>query len=707
MQEQRTKSILYEQEVVNFLRDFLYRGGDAAPHTPPVSLETVMEDVHEIWENIEAFVRPVQLRKELLRAYLHDDHEDEIIHLAGLLGRMRFDDRDPMTGYMRKTELGIITGLAHLYAKVTDEPCAIIELDFSNMGGTNDYFAQLIAAAEGIELSEVDMRRAEGLTDKAAGLVAEIVINELQKSSGEDSVILPVRAGGDELRIIATDIKPSEFKKIQLRVHHQIEMGMARLGLMEHEHKKHPGNPYKYGFGAAIAIADLRHIDPATYSEKADKQIEIEKKVLGYYRRGEMPPLEIATQSAICENAFKLADADFGADMILAQNAELKSRAYKRAAELSGTSVNMSAQERLENIEKELAANALYTDYNDEKTYAPPAALMADTPPFVLEREGYNPALLYMSVAEDYEWRLVHLLSEDNIEADPYEMDMLHAALMGLTPLDPAADVLTPRDMPRQLEIYLRDVAVHIEHLMPVLAKEQSHKSTRRLGPLSDALRLAHKVPEELVDVKPVLMGVAFHNLAGLNKVFGHDNADKALKFMAQQVLKDTLAEAGFQEDDYAIAHEGGAAFTVIFKPIKEEDGFFKIVGQNDIEGIEREIERRIEDLNELSPQDFMAVLNMKLEDSDSLDVFDMDTMADLPDQKHRPWVNGLHVSCEYLDLSGRDFVQGQTRTGHMLYELKEALESKVNADRALYKALFEYAHPDQKQKPPKIRPLH
>jgi GGDEF domain-containing protein len=688
MSIKRDRDILYEQEVVSFLLGFLYGGGNAAPHTPPASLDEILEDVHEIWDDVQQFVKPVQLRKELLKEYLNAEREDQIINLTGLLGRMRFEDRDPMTGYMRKTELGIITGLAHLYSKISNEPSAIIELDFSNMGGTNDFFAQLIAEAEGIAIDEVDMRRAEGLTDKAAGLVAEIVINELQKSSGEDSVILPVRAGGDELRIIATDIELSEFKKIQHRIHHQIEMSMARLGLMGHEHKKHP-------------IEDLRFIEPETYSEKADRQIEIEKKVLGFYRTGESPPIDIAQQSDFCSSVFNNATSDDGGLRVLQENAELRARSYAAASKMAGTSEDFIAEQRLQNIEAELASNSLDTDYKQDHTYMP-AALSTETPPFILDKSEYNPALLYMSVAEDYEWRLVHLLNEEGLDVDAYEMEMLHAALMGLTPHDPAAGVLTPRDMPRQLEIYLRDAEVHVEHLAPVLTQENTSKAASKMGPLNNALRLAHKMPEELEDIKPIMLGVAFHNLAGLNKVFGHDNADKALRFMAQNVLKDTLAEAGFDDDDYAIAHEGGGAFTIIFKPIIEEKkGFFNIKGANLIPQIAQEFERRIEDLNELSPQDFMAVLNMTLEDEESLDAFDMETMADLPDQKHRPWINGLHVSTEYVDLSGRDFVLGQTRTGQMLYELKDALEQKVERDRAVYRALFEYNHPDQKQRRP------
>lgn len=704
-QRDAQREILYEQEVMGFLQDFVYPQVLAGHHNPPQNIAEIMADTQGIWATLEGFATPLELRKALLRQYLEDENEDDIIALVDTMGRMRYNERDPMTGYMRKSELGIMTGLAHLYAKMTDEPCAIIEIDFSNMGGTNDFFQDLMARAEGVPFEEIDPQRAFALTDNAVRIAAQIITEEVRHSQGPNSVLLPIRAGGDELRVIGTNVDPAQFPEIRARIHNRIEMEMARLGLMDHPHKKHPDNPIKNGFGAAIAIHDLRHVRPATYMEQADAAIDAAKTILGHYRAGVMPPLQwLVSHSTTQAVRDGFADGE-NLQERLTPSVQMQHQIYRQAMALAGTGPEtQDAAIRLENIRQAINRELWACGYEEYESCAAETFLKSDQNFFEHAGGNARSGLLYMSVAEDYEWKLVHMLKESDLEIDDYEMEALHATLMGLTATDPATDVPMPRDLPRQLEIYMRDVAIHIPLLIERLCAEQ--KLTKAASsPIRKALQDADLTPQDLEQLTPMMMGVAFHNLAGLNKVFGHDNANKALHYMAQDVLKETLLQAGLREDDYAIAHEGGGNFTLFFKPvIEDKNGFITIPGPALMRRITNDLQAHMQLVNDEPVTGFMAQRGMVLQDEDAPSKAGMRTMADLPDQKQRPWANGLKLSTVARRLDKDAWDAGQRRTGFHLYQLRQDLDAQVEADRALYKQLY-ITNVQRKPKANEIKP--
>lgn len=684
MNRNDTRQILYQQEVLGYLRDFVYPRSKAPRHTPPETMPQVIEDIDATWGELDQFLSPLGLRKSLLADYLNDEREGDIIQIVDTLGKMRYDNRDPMTQYMRKTELGIITGLSHLYSIITDEPCAIIELDYSNMGGTNKFFQTLLADAKGVPFEDIDEKEAQTLTDTAARVIAQIVVQEVSRIKNNHSVILPIRAGGDELRIICTDLDPKHYANLKQRIHQEIEFSVARMGLLDHAHLKHPDNPLKLGFGAAIAISDLREVKPDTYRETADAQIAVSKSILGHIRNGKTPPDDLSASTA------------FNHDYADPKTVKFRHIALREAQKIAktGQAEEISTAQRLMNIKREMAQLLWHTDYEDQSTYDR-GLFEDDVSPFDMSGDDYNPKLLYMSVAEEYEWKLAQHMTAQGVEPDDYEMAMLYASLPGLTPIDPATDTLMPRDMPHQLEIYIRDLKAHLPYLQDQLNDEGQNSATIKAGPLHTAMARAHMLPEDLPNLSPMMMGVSFHNLAGLNALFGHDNADKVLKYMAQDILVQTFRDHGFNEDDYAVAHEGGGNFTLLFKPVMyDHDGSMKIIGHPQIDAITKDIEHQIQRMNNDSIASMAASLEMRFADPDQLKQFHLqgiEEVSQIPDQKQRPWMDGLHVSIASRPFDITAWDNGQKRMGLHLHHLRRSLEDKVEHDRELGKALYDH----------------
>lgn len=670
--------ILYEQEVLSFLQEFVYEPDPNGQHTPPQSIEDVYQDVFQAWGEVERFLRPEEVRKFLLRKYLADGNEEQVLDLVETMERRRYNDRDPLTDYMRKSELGISTGLAHLYARLTDKPVGVIELDFMNMGGTNLFFEKLIAGSKGVPGGRLkDPREAEDMTDLAAKIVAQIVLAELRKSCSDDAVIMPVRAGGDELRVTFTGVDPSEYKALKNRIQHRIEMTMARLGLHDHPHLKAPEDETRRGFGAALSIMDMRKVRAATYTEQADAKIDVEKKIVGHIRAGKVPPPPLILKMAFGPGQ-KQQNGETLEETIRRDVAE-RHAAYRAAGEKHKTleTPERGAKEVLSNIRRQMdlaiwelgshkKQHNVFKDIWDEPAYG----------------ENYP---FYATPEEENEQRLMRLMADLKIDVDQYEVGFIVNALRGLTPLDPATGVHMARDLPRTLDTFLTDVQKHRNTLCDKYAKEPNK------GPIHEAMRHAEMEYIQLEHLGPLVMGVAFHNLAGLNKVFGHDNANKALKFMAQDIVKKTAVAHHFKEDDYVMVHYGGGEFALLFKPVIElGQGFVKFPSAKDMKAMSDSITAQIQGLNHMELDDFIDKLGMEIEDPAELARLKLSRVGDIPDAKGRDWVDGLHVSSTVYNLTGAPWKRGVTRAGQYLQNMRDLLEGEVTDYRNARKQAYE-----------------
>ena len=187
---------------------------------------------------------------------------------------------DPLTGFMQKSHVPLTTAMAWLYAEKTGNPAHIIEIDFSNMRGTNEHFEKLLKAAnnESDDVSDAAM----ALTDKAAYIMSQRMIAHMQKKGVN---FIALRSGGDEARLVITGQDDAQINQLINELHGELENVTARMGLHDHPHAKAPKNPVKRGFGAAMAPIRLNGLQNLGLAVKeADEQIKTEKENLGRER---------------------------------------------------------------------------------------------------------------------------------------------------------------------------------------------------------------------------------------------------------------------------------------------------------------------------------------------------------------------------------------------------------------------------------------
>lgn len=197
--------------------------------------------------------------------------------------------RDPLTNYYQKPHTPLVMGLSALYAQSQNQPVSVIELDFSNMRGTNEHNEKVLKTAyPDIELREVRDIAME-LTDQYAFLVAGTILKSIEdrinQSRAQPISLIPLRTGGDEVRVVAVNMTQEESLRLLPAIHDGIEATTATLGLHDHPHTKRPLDNFSNGFGAAGAVFPLKadgQFEAAIAA--ADKEIGHHKIILGRQR---------------------------------------------------------------------------------------------------------------------------------------------------------------------------------------------------------------------------------------------------------------------------------------------------------------------------------------------------------------------------------------------------------------------------------------
>lgn len=202
--------------------------------------------------------------------------------------------RDPLTNYYQKPQTPLVMGLSALFTQMTDNPVSVFEIDFSNMRGTNEHNERVLQAAYPDMDKRAVQEAAMELTDQYAFLVASSILRSIEERLNKTRTppvqLIPLRTGGDEVRVVAVNMTEEEAKQILPAVHDAIEATTASLALHDHSHAKRPLDNLSNGFGAAGAI--FRLIANGQFDEaiaRADKEIGNNKVEIGRTRAENSP----------------------------------------------------------------------------------------------------------------------------------------------------------------------------------------------------------------------------------------------------------------------------------------------------------------------------------------------------------------------------------------------------------------------------------
>jgi len=247
-------------------------------------LETVMDKICAIYLE-KGYRKPWQLENDLIRQY-QPGIPEIAIETADYYAAEELAP-DHLTGYHHKTQVPLVMGLAALYGKTTGQPVSVLEVDYSNMRGTNDHFARLIGAAENRSPDSV-MRDAMMMTDYMSFVVAQTITDTLSEHLPDNTAaFVPLRTGGDEVRIVLPDLSTAETVNLLDEIHDRIETATAIAGLHDHIHSKRPLDEWSNGFGACGTVFALEaqgHNDYSDAIRDADHAIQETKAKIGQQR---------------------------------------------------------------------------------------------------------------------------------------------------------------------------------------------------------------------------------------------------------------------------------------------------------------------------------------------------------------------------------------------------------------------------------------
>ncbi|QQG35903.1 MAG: GGDEF domain-containing protein [Micavibrio aeruginosavorus] len=254
-------------------------------------INEAVDIIHTIYAR-KGYLPPWELEDELIRAYNPDIPETALQKTLEFSATEKA--RDPLTGYYQKPQVPLVMGLAALYKEAQQQPVSVIEIDFSNMRGTNEHNEKILHTADPGK-PESDIRdEAMALTDRYALLVAASIMKAAQDrvlDSREPAVqLMPLRTGGDEIRVVVVNLDPAEASRLMPAIHDSIEAVTATLGLHDHPHAKRPLDNFSNGFGAAGTVFPLRA--DGRFDEtiaEADKAIGDFKVELGRIRAENSP----------------------------------------------------------------------------------------------------------------------------------------------------------------------------------------------------------------------------------------------------------------------------------------------------------------------------------------------------------------------------------------------------------------------------------
>lgn len=681
------KDILEGDEVERFLKSFVLSADerkrleknypDADLSSLPSSVAQVQKDVSDIWRH-KGFLTPAELKNELIQKYMPKTDPVVTAFIAAI--ELSRNKPEAVTGYLTKEHAYLATGLAHLYALDSGMPMAMVEVDFSNMGGTNAYFRDLLAREERVMPEEIEQRRAEVMTDKAMRLLSASMTDVICKELPEERVI-PIRTGGDELRILVTGLGDyADIAALTNKLHGTIEKHVAGMGLQDHKHFKAPDDPARNGFGAALHIQDMAMIEnPQTIIQELDGFISANKQLLGLMRLGRVDEEAVEAEAAakiMMGNVVVPEDAI--EQSIAAEVARAKEAAARAAQDL---------RERNPNYNRTLSGGVegfhYYVDTTMPKSNVPMFQYAAVPDVLNVPTGGENrPAGVppMASMETRHMVMSIRYFEEQSVTLDAAHRHLLRLSVRGLTPEDPSAKVMMPQGMVKIID--------------NVAADNKDFKA--QFDPKDDDVKqaLADAGMKSFDNVMPYGLGVSFHNLAGLNNALGHHNADLVLRYMAKHIIEGALEHAGIPTHDNAaaIAHHGGGNFSVLLYPGGvEEGGKPWFVSPVLLNKARVEIKKRVSELNNTGISDFLlkndVYVNAAMEEY--FENEGLKTFSNIEDPKTRSYttstgsaeykLNGVHAVIStgtvIFDANGNPAITGGAFIGQLRNDADEKIE--------------------------------
>ena len=659
----RLKGILEGDEVARFLAQFVVSDLDRArmkAEDPKANLDAlpkntaqVLKDVKAIWHR-RGFNTPAELKAQLIEKY-NPDADPKVIQYIRQVESARTSP-EATTGYLGKELAYITTGLAHLYARETGKPIAMVEADFSNMGGTNLHFERLLRQDDAVGSESEIKRLAMHLTDRAVALLCKSLTTELRGELPPGARIMPIRTGGDEVRLLVSGVEDAaQMQRLTDLMHANIEKHVAAMGLQDHPHLKAPGDPVRNGFGIALAMQDLREVrNPETLVQELDARIKVAKSDLGMYRLGifDEEALRAELNQKAARGTLTIPPGQTAEDVIEARVAETAGLA-KAASE---TLHNMNPMYNGD-LDGGLAGFDKYV--RQTMNQLGPGPLMAADPPdavtgakpFGINRPDGVPPLA--SLQERWNALSQQQLESDGVTLSPIDKYMLNLSVSGLAAKDPSAQTFMPRIVGPTVEAYAAETAEFRKQWKP--------------GKPAVAAALADAGLTSLDEISPQALAVSFHNLAGLNNALGHHQADLVLREMSAGIIEGSLKDAGIPPGPprpYAIAHHGGGNFSVMIQPGgTAPDGKPWFTSPRRMNQVEELIARRTEEFNRVKITDFLAQngVTVTADLRRQLAQQNLKTFGDIQDPKLRQIglatgsVNGLHAVTDSAPLVKRE----------------------------------------------------
>ena len=610
--------------------------------TLPKTREDVLRDVKGIWQE-KGFLSPAELRAELMQKYLPNSDPKLVSFIKDV--ELSRNQPEATTGYMNKEHSYSATGLAHLYAEMDGRPIAMVEVDFSNMGGTNDKFRAMLAAERGVPVDTIPKSEAEKLTDRAVRLLSDSMATDMKRELPPGAKLAVVRTGGDEVRLLFTGVEdPAELRRLQNVLHASMEKHVAAMGLQDHPHLKDPYNPERNGFGAAVTIQDMRKIDdPKALIQLLDHASSKRTTELGQVRLGRIDEVKerAALGAAIDNKTLRIPEG-------MTREAFVDARINQAKADVKLVSQALRANNPMHNPELRQGV-AGFNDYVDRATRTmaesqivarPLPEALAGKPPAGDARPAHLRPMApinerQLAVAEQH-------FRGANMTLSAGERYLLGQSITGLTSIDPAAQVKMPKEIAAAAEIYAAE------------AKEVQRSFDPKDPETNRALKQAGIA--SVLDIKPQAMAVSFHGLASFNSVLGHENADYALRDMSASLIEGSLRQAGIDAPKgapkpYEIAHHGGGNFSVLIKPVVTgADGKPMIVSPDKIREVERGIMDNLRDFSKKPVAEFLESKGVPVDANmrAALASKGVTDFASMPDSKERSIVRGG------VDINGR-----------------------------------------------------
>lgn len=776
--------IIYEQAVSAFLSSFI---DPEIPHAPQTHT-ILLEDLRTLWLQ-EGFLPPDELKLRLMRRYCPDLPDTAFETLAELLAS-RYNNLEPLTGFQRKEHAAVTTGLAHLYAVLTDNPVSMVEFDFLNMGGTNEFRRKLIAAARGVPVSAIDEKEAWAFTDQSARVISGIAREAMQvgaKALGiPDAQIYGFRTGGDEMRLVCVGISQAQSDQIiRDYVQPAIEKFTAEAGLHDHEHTKSRDDDFRRGFGAVCAtIALNRHTRPGFELEQVDRRIAENKLMVGVRRQGKlpgaaatdltpkenlaqyedgMPPelrelLELSRSAGLidpdtdeiedeedddgrgkskAESSLKFATLDPGAEdestMDPAKAGKggggAKGGRKKRSKKVEKQS-RKELESRLKNmgitrdlskasdddvrevvqntvafkLQSDIKRHAAHYDGLKQKCgtiYKPEHSAFGRDADF-RSKQGFAmtsdqaskllnasanvlqfrygrfltplpeamrpfpgvaiPPTLFRTPTET-DTRLMHAALENGgIHLNGPQRRLFENVLASSSPVDSATRTYVGDVMPAIYGQFAKDTARLQQHL------EKNPNLLASMGNPNPA------------DLKARAMAVSLENLAGINKLLGHDNANIVLNHFAHNIVLKSFETAGIGRENVEIGHDGGGRMLLAIRPIVGSAAGTRALTDHDIKVVQSEINRQMQDFKNQNVFTYLEAAQGTI--PKGLDP--QMKMSDIPDGKGRPELKGLDATSTVTSLNYRSEQGLVIRGGEHKDILVKQVENDISAKRSM-----------------------